>query len=154
MGIKRTLRAAQVVEVAKKPMASAHRASLFARRIEVALSSAAAELLIKNAQVLSEGQVEGGRFFGSTIVTLDLRRLEGEVSDAVSAETASRFGTLAADDRALQERTRSLAIAEASRLAGYPIRNPQVDVRVRARGPHIRIDIDVEANARKAGRRK
>ena len=146
MTMKRTLRAAQVLEINKKPMARARRASLFQRQVRVSLSSTAAALLVARAQVLSEGQIEHGRFYGSTMMSLDLRRLEDEVSDEVSAETANRFGALAAADPELLAHTRALGIAEAKRLAGSPIGEPQLDVRIRARGPHIQIDIDIEAD--------
>ncbi len=129
-------------------MVMARRASLFQREIRVSLSSAAAELLVEKAQVLSEGQVEDQRFYGSTMMSLDLRRLETDVSDQVSAETTTRFSSLAAADKRLQKQTRELAVAEAERLCREPIRDAQVDVNVRADGPHLYIDMDIEADLR------
>jgi len=126
-------------------MLMARRASLFQREIRVALSSAATELLIDNAQVLSEGQVEEGRFFGSTMMSLDLRRLDSLVSDQLSAETTTRFGKLAATDEQLKAHSRRVAVSEAERLSGTSLREPQLDINVHSEGPTLHIDIDIEA---------
>lgn len=126
-------------------MARAWRPSLFHRQISFRLSSAAIEMVLERAQVLSEGQLEERRYFGSTMLSLDLRRLEAEVSDPISADTTRRLGDLAGADPGLLERCRSLALAEAQRLAGRALESCQIDARVRSRGVHLHIDLDVEA---------
>jgi hypothetical protein len=135
----------RLLELIKKPMARAWRASLFQRQLSYQLSSAAIELLIERAQVLSEGQIEGTRYFGSTMISLDLRRLEDEVSDPASAATARRLGDLAAEDSHLRRRAGELARAEAERLAGRRLERCQIDLSARARGAQLHIDLDVEA---------
>ena len=137
-----------LIELEKKPMARAHRPSLFQKEIHQRLSSAAIELLFERAHVLSEGQVERGRYFGSTMISLDLDRLEGEIADIISTETAARFGELAGSDPILAARARAVGCAEARRLAG-DIDEPQVDVGVRTRGAQLYIDLDIEASLRR-----
>lgn len=140
-------RLSQLVELQKKPMARAHRPSLFQKEIHHHLSSAAIELLFERAHVLSEGQVDRDRYFGSTMISLDLNRLEHEIADIISAETAARFGELAATDPSLAARAHAIGCAEARRLAGE-LFDPQVDVGVRTRGAQLYIDLDIEASLR------
>jgi hypothetical protein len=144
MELQYTSRLAQLVELEKKPMARAFRPSLFQRDIKYRLSSAAVELLFERAHVLSEGQIDRGRYYGSTMISLDLGRLEDAIADALTAETAVRFGELADRDPLLEARAQALGRAEARRLAGA-IRDPQIDVGVRSRGAHLYIDLDIEA---------
>jgi hypothetical protein len=138
-------RLAQLVELEKKPMARAFRPSLFQRDIHYRLSSAAIELLFERAQVLSEGQIERGRYYGSTMISLDLNQLEDAIADVISAETAVRFGEVADRDPLLEARAQELGRAEARRLAGE-IHDPQIDIGVRTRGAHLYIDLDIEAD--------
>lgn len=145
MALRVTSPVAQLVELKRKPMARAYRPSLFHRQLSFRLSSAAIELVIERAQVLSEGQLEARRYFGSTMLSLDLRRLEDEVSDPISVDTTRRLGVLAEGDPGLIERCRVLALAEAQRLAGRSLESCQIDARVRSRGVHLHIDLDVEA---------
>lgn len=137
-------RLAELVELEKKPMARAFRPSLFQRDINYRLSSAAVELLFDRAQVLSEGQVDRGRYYGSTMISLDLNRLEGDIADAITAETAVRFGTLADRDPLLAARASEIGRAEARKLAGE-LGDAQIDIGVRTRGAHVYIDLDIEA---------
>lgn len=138
----------QLVELEKKPMARARRPSLFQKEIHHRLSSAAVELLFDRAHVLSEGQVDGDRYFGSTMISLDLNRLEGDIADTISAETAARFGELAVKDPTLAARAHVVGCAEARRLAGE-ICDLQIDVGVRTRGAQLYIDLDIEASLRR-----
>jgi len=135
---------AHLIELQKKPMVRAFRPSLFQKEIRHRLSSAGIELLFERAQVLSEGQIDRGRYFGSTMISLDLTRLEDAIADALTAETAARFGELAASDPLLDARAQSVGRAEARRLAGE-ISSPQIDVGIRTRGANLYIDLDIEA---------
>ena len=129
---------------ARKPMAMARRVSLFERRVQVRLSSAALDVLFDSAQVLTEGQVDAQRFVGSTMVTIDLARAASRVSDDCDAATARRVAELLAADERSRERAREIALAEARRRAGALVA-PAVDLRVRAAGNHLHLDLDVEA---------
>jgi hypothetical protein len=130
----------------RKPMASARRVSLFEREIRVRLSSAAVEILFEMAQVLSEGQVDGEGYYGSTMVTIDLSRAARLVSDGCDEACARRVEELILIDDRIRERARALAAREAERLAGRSIGRPHIDLRHRRTGTHLHLDMDVEAN--------
>jgi hypothetical protein len=119
--------------------------SLFEREIRVRLSSPALEILFDAAGVLSEGCIEGDGYFGSTMITIDLRTVAALVSEGCDAAVARRLAELVAADRRVRQRAQAIAIAEASdRIAGE-LRSPQVDIRVRSTGVHLHIDVDLEA---------
>src|SRR5437764_1383764 len=87
--------------VPKKPMAMARRVSLFEREVSVRLAPSAVDLLHGVARVLSEGELAGTTFTGSTMLTIDLARAVDRVSDPADASTAQRLAFLyAADERA------------------------------------------------------
>lgn len=144
MELEFSSRLAQLVLLEKKPMARAFRPSLFQRDIQYRLSSAAVEMLFERAQVLSEGQIERGRYYGSTMISLDLDRLEGNIAEDITAETAVRFGSLADRDPLLAARAHAIGRDEARKLAGE-LRDTQIDIGVRTRGAHVYIDLDIEA---------
>lgn len=126
-------------------MASAQRVSLFSRRIEVSLSTAAIDILFERAVVLSEGGASGASYYGSTMVTFDLARAAELVREPCDAATLKRVGELLAGDPRIRERARRLAIDEAGRNAGSPVIAAQVDLRVSASGNQLHLDLDVEA---------
>ena len=127
-------------------MARARRVSLFEREIRVRLSSAAVEILMQAGSVLSEGQVEAGCFFGSTMMTIDLSRATHLVSDACGVATARRVAELITRDDRFRRQAKNLALAEARRAAGRPLTRVQIDVRVRRSGAQLQLDMDVEAD--------
>jgi hypothetical protein len=129
----------------RKPMRSARRVSLFEREIRIRLSAAAIDILFDLAAVLSEGQVEGDRYFGSTMITFDLGRAGGQVSDDCDEATARRAAELIAGDDRILDRARALAAREAARLAGVGLQPPQVDLAVRRTGKHLHLDMDIES---------
>ena len=125
-------------------MVRARRVSLFQRDILVSLSSAAVEILLDEASLLSEGQLEGERYFGSTMVTIDLRKASRSVSDVCDNRTVRRVTELCLSDERLQEKLRAIAQAEAERLGGSGVADLQIDTRVRTRGSYIYLDLDIE----------
>ena len=68
------------VAAARKPMATARRVSLYEREIRVHLGTAAIEILFASAEVLSEGQRHGARYFGSTMIGIDRSLIEAASS--------------------------------------------------------------------------
>lgn len=130
----------------RKPMARARRVSLFEREIRIGLSSAAIEILLSRASVLSEGQVDDSGYFGSTMITVDTGRIRELCSDPCDATTARRLGELVLTDPRFREDARRLGEREACRLAGEPVVSPQIDLRVRVAGCHLHVDLDVEAS--------
>jgi len=129
-------------------MVTARRVSLFQRDVAVSLSSAAIDILFEKASVLSEGQVESSGYFGSTMITFDCARASDLISDACNPATVKRVGDLLGADERVRHRARSLGSAEADRLAGTRLFRAHVDMRVRASGNHLHIDLDVEGKTR------
>src|SRR5690554_1607916 len=86
--------------VPRKPMAMARRVSLFEREVTVRLAPGAVELLHGAARVLSEGELTGDVYAGSTMLTVDLTRTADRISDPPDASTAQKVALLyAADER-------------------------------------------------------
>src|SRR5262249_41953373 len=88
----------------RKPCAPARRVSLFEREIRVHLGTAAIELLFSQAEVLSEGQRQGARYFGSTMITLDLGRAQTALREPCDAADARRVAQLLEKDARVQAR--------------------------------------------------
>jgi hypothetical protein len=129
----------------KKPMATARRVSLFARRIEVNLSAAAVDILFDSAAILSEGQVDGEHFFGSTMITFDVSAAAELVAETCDAATVHRLAQLAAGESRVHDRAIRIATLEAQKAAAHRLGDAQVDLRVHTRGTHLHLDLDVEA---------
>jgi hypothetical protein len=137
------------LEATRKPMARALRVTLFEREVRERLSGAAVEILLDGAQVLSEGRrstspTAGPVFFGSTMLTLDLALAAELVREPCDAAAAARVAAYLAHDARALARMRQIAAREAERLAGGPLRVRAADVRVRAEGTRVFVDVDVE----------
>ena len=129
-------------------MAMTRRVSLFEREVRVRLAPAAVDLLHDAARVLSEGELTGDFYAGSTMLTVDLARTIERVSDPPDASTAQKVALLyAADDRA-RNHAKRIAVAEAVKTAGVPLTSPSVDLESRSRGPEIHLSLNVEAQRR------
>lgn len=127
-------------------MATTRRVSLFHREIRVSLSSAAVDLLFELASVLSEGDLDGGEYSGSTMMTFDLSRAAERVSDPCDAGAARRLCEEVAADPRVRSRARELAHREAEAIARASLTDVSAEMRVRPSGAHIEIDLDVEAS--------
>ena len=128
----------------RKPCAPARRVSLFEREIRVHLGTAASELLFSQAEVLSEGQRQGARYFGSTMITLDLGRAQTALREPCDAADARRVAQLLEKDARVQARVRGIATAAAVERAGAAFARLDVEVRARADGSRVHVDLDVE----------
>jgi hypothetical protein len=128
----------------RKPMASARRVSLFDREIRLKLSTAALEIFFDVARVLSEGQVLGQGYSGSTMITIDLARVEALVRDGDDPAVVKRVAELCAKDPRVRAQARALAAAEAEERAGRRLARLHIDEEVRASGTSVQIDLDVE----------
>jgi hypothetical protein len=131
-------------------MAAATRVTLFEREIRERLSQAGLEILLDSAEVLSEGQrqqPEVGRayFFGSTMLTIDLGRVHATLREPCDAVLARRTAEMLARDGRVAQRVRAIAAAEAARLCGVALAVEEAELKVRARGTVIHIDVDLEA---------
>lgn len=134
-----------VVIPVRKPMRRTRRISLFEREIRIRLSIAAIEILFDMAAVLSEGQLDGNSYQGSTMITIDLPRASVHVSEACDIATAQSVETLLASDSRVHGHARRLGLAEARQRAGCDFAHAQVDVSVHRNGRHLHIDVDIEA---------
>ena len=127
-------------------MAMPRRVSLFEREVAVRLAPVAFELLHGAARVLTEGELDGDAYTGSTMLTIDLARTRDRVSDPPDASTAQRVALLYAGDERCREHARRIAVKEARRIAGCELSVPHVDVESRARGPELHLSLNVEAH--------
>ena len=131
-------------------MAIVRRVALYEREIRVRLSTAALEILFEVAEVLSEGQRQGKGYFGSTMVTIDLARAAAALREPCDASSARRVAELCAHDSRVKARARALATAEAEVRAGGRLARLDVDLKTRAVGSRVHIDLDVEGEVARA----
>jgi hypothetical protein len=133
------------VKPPRKGMAIARRVSLFEREVTVRLAPLALELLHDQARVLSEGEMTGDHYAGSTMISVDLARTGALISDPPNATTAQRVAFLYASDERCREHARRIAVAEARRMVGSELVKPHVEVESRARGAELQLNLNVEA---------
>ena len=131
-------------------MAMARRVSLFEREVTIKLAPVAVELIHGAARVLSEGELVGDVYEGSTMLTVDLARSADRISDPPDASTAQRVALLYAADDRCRAHARRIAMDEARRSAGCDLVGVKVDVESRARGTDVLLSLGVEAEKRTA----
>ncbi len=125
-------------------MAASRRVSLIAREIRERVSPAGFELLLRGASRISEGQAAATRYDGSTMFTFDLEGARAEVRERCDVATAAHLARLLEREPELLARLRALALEEARRIAGRPLRELDADLRVRVEGCRVFVDVDVE----------
>ncbi len=133
----------------KKPMARAERVTLFEREVRERLSVAAIDLVLDRARILSEGKraaspTAAQRYFGSTMVTIDVAELAQLVRDPCDVRMTEHLAQLIGDDARMLRRVQKLAEREAQRLCDGPVKVRAGEVRVRAAGTLIYLDVDVD----------
>ena len=127
-------------------MVMTRRVSLFEREVSVRLAPVALELLHGAARTLTEGDLDGDSYAGSTMLTIDLKQTAERISDPIDATTAQRVAVLYdADDRA-RDHARRIAIKEARRIAGVDLVQATIDLETRARGAELHLSLNVEAH--------
>lgn len=126
-------------------MAMTRRVSLFEREVAVRLAPVALELLHGAARMLTEGELAGDGYTGSTMLTIDLAATRDRISDPLDASTAQRVAILYAADERCREHARRIAVKEARRIAGCELSAPHIDVESRARGHELHLSLNVEA---------
>ena len=131
-------------------MAAARKVALFDREIRITLSQAAIEILFDAADILSEGERRGDGYFGSTMITLDLTRVAVLVREDCDATSARRVAELAMADKRVRDRAKALAGADATERAGTPLERVDCELRARAVGTRVHLDVDVEAEVARA----
>jgi hypothetical protein len=128
-------------------MAFVRRVSLFRREIRESISPAALDVLLSSAGRISEGQLSGERYYGSTMLTIDLTRIQGRVRDVCDVATAARLSRHMNEEQDARGVVRRIALEEACRVAGRQIALLEAEVRVRAEGQLIYVDVDLEGAA-------
>ena len=126
-------------------MTMARRVSLFEREVAVRLAPVAIDLLHGAAHALTEGELTGDAYAGSTMLTIDLARTRDRISDPIDASTAQRVAVLYPADERCREHARRIASKEARRIAGCELVAPHVDIESRARGHELHLSLNVEA---------
>jgi hypothetical protein len=133
-----------------RPLVRVERISLFEREVRERLSRAALEIIFASAGIMSEGQrsLRAGReaFFGSTMLTIELSSVAGAVRDVCDARAAQHLCALLATDTTAAARIKSIAASEAERLCRTRPRSIGAEIKVRARGTTVYVDVDVEAS--------
>lgn len=124
------------------------RVSLFEREVKVKLAPLALELLHDAARVLSEGDMDGNVYAGSTMLTIDLAKTATRVSDPPDASTAQRVAMLYAADERCRNHAKRIAVTEAIKTAGCDLTAPHIDVESRSRGSELHLSLNVEAHRR------
>lgn len=144
--------------IERRPMARATRVSLFQREIRERLSQAALDILFAGAKVLSEGQVGqtpgGSRYFGSTMLTLDLGRAKAHIRDPMDAATALRLVEMMRTDDRVSHRLSAIARNEAERMSQKRLVSLEMEVTFEPHGARVEVDLDVEALIKDEGRKQ
>lgn len=134
----------------RRPMARVRHVALFSREIRERLSLAGAELLLDRATRLTEGQLSGdGHYFGSTMLTIDLEQAyeQGMLREEPDVATALRLARLMSASAPVRRRVATMARQAAEQQAQGPLSHLELDVRMRAEGLMVFIDIDAEARS-------
>lgn len=126
-------------------MAMVRRVSLFEREVTIRLAPVALELLHGVARTLTEGELAGEGYAGSTMLTIDLARTADRISDTPDAATAQRAAALYAEDERCRDHARRIATKEARRIAGCDLVSHTVDLESRSRGAELHVSLNVEA---------
>lgn len=130
-------------------MAKTVRVSMFQRTIDLGLSPTALDVIFDAMRVVSEGQLDGSSYAGSSIITVDLAALASRLSDTPDASTARRIADLAPADPRVRQQARAVAFAEATRIAAGTLIQPEIDLDVRAKGAVVSFALNVEASLRR-----
>lgn len=129
-------------------MAKASRINLFSREIHEHVSSVGVDLLLEKATNLSEGDISSdGHYYGSTMFTLDMEQLRSWVVNRCDIATAGELAKHLARDRDALERFAQAACAQVENITEHSIEDLHTEVRVRAEGPWLFIDVDLEGKA-------
>ncbi|MCA9602804.1 MAG: hypothetical protein R3A78_09735 [Polyangiales bacterium] len=129
-----------------KGLARAVRCPVFRVGDHDCLTRAAEEELFRMADVLSEGEVDGPSFHGSTMIAIDLERLQWVVREPLTEELSGRLAASVERSVRVHLRAMRLARAEAERRASTVVLGTsRTEVHVSLRGTRLHLDVDFEA---------
>jgi hypothetical protein len=147
-----------------KPLVKARSALRLVQQRSWRLSHALEEAIFRSAEVLSEGGVRGAgsgsaasttasTYFGSTMISVDLTKLG---AFARGLETADAHAALlSAADGSVRVRLRAMRMARAEaarRVQRRTFGTVLCEIRMRLRGEHLLIDVDLEVPLRVSSR--
>ena len=146
----RVWRHKKVVPHRIKPLVRALVSPVFKKHGHIAISRALEEELFRSAEVLSEGSCKLGRegndsYFGSTMITFDLRGLERHCRGCLDRNTKEMFAR--AVEGSVRMRLRAMRIAQAEvarRVSDRPLDTALIETRIRLDGDHLYLDMDLE----------
>ncbi len=125
------------VRAVKSPIVRERHHSALDRRTE--------ELLFRHSEVMTEGSVRDGVWYGSTMITFDLDRVAGELRGPLDA--AARAALVAAFAGSVRVRIRAMRIARAEvarRCPDQKLGTASVETRVELRNGKLLLDVDLE----------
>ncbi len=128
-----------------KGPARARKSPALRERRYVALDRQTEELLFSELEVLSEGSVRDGVFFGSTMISIDLTRVEAHLRRPLGIE--GRAALLQTLDGSVRVRIRAMRIAVEEVTRRHPaetLGTAQVETHIQISGDQLHLDIDVE----------
>jgi hypothetical protein len=133
-----------------KGLAKATRAALFVERTHRALTREAEEILFEHAEVMTEGSTgreprEGGAFFGSTMITIDLEKLGGRLRGLDAPGMNEALRDVVGSSVRVRLRAMRIACAEvARRVPDRDLGTAQVEIRTSLVGSRLHLDVDLE----------
>lgn len=131
---------------ALKPLVRVRPGALLRERTGYALGARTVDELFRVADVLSEGALNEGTFFGTTLVTIDLGRALPSLDLAGDAALCARI--VDAIGGSVRVRLRALRLAEEDLARRFPDRalgTARTETRFRVEGVVLHIDMDLEA---------
>lgn len=126
---------------------------LFQKVVRERLSEASLSILLASAERISEGQITEStkgeaKYYGSTMLTIDLKSLDGHIREVMDVSTAIQTARMLRTDRRVMGLLRAMALSEAERVAKSKLSELEMEVRIETRGEKLFVDLDVEATLR------
>lgn len=128
-----------------KPPVAVRPGALVRTRSGHALGPRAEDALFSSADVLAEGREDRGAYFGSTLVTIDLRSLSAALAHPASELACERI--FRAMEGSVRVRLRAMRIAMndvSRRFPSHTLGTASVHTRFRRTGSRVELDVDVE----------
>ncbi len=133
----------------KRPMVYVRRVNLFRREIHERLSPTALDLFLVHAKRISEGKLsQKGRYFGSTMLTLDLALVQEKLGGLDEPKIAERLVSALQQEPNFFAQVRAVVLREAERIACQTLFAVETDVKIKAEDLQIFVDVDVEGEVR------
>lgn len=128
-----------------KPPVRVRPGALLRPREGVALGPRAEEELFRVAEVLTEGRLDQGAFFGSALITIDLEKVAPQLRGEGGEAERRRVFDAASGSVRVRLRAMRLALADvARRHPDKPFGTATTETRFRLEGALLLLDVDLE----------